>query len=78
VADTTFADLRALTAAGLSLTSELSLDAVLQKVVDMARQQAGARYAALSVLGEDGEIERFVCSGMSRAQHNSDRKRGAI
>jgi signal transduction histidine kinase len=68
VADTTFADLRALTEAGLSLTSELSLDAVLQKVVDMARRQAGARYAALSVLGEDGEIERFVCSGMSRAQ----------
>ena len=68
MADTTFADLRALTEAGLSLTSELSLDAVLQKVVDMARRQAGARYAALSVLGEDGEIERFVCSGMSRAQ----------
>lgn len=58
-------ELRALAAAGVSLTSELSLEVVLQKVADVAREQVGARYAALSVLGPDGAIERFITSGIS-------------
>lgn len=58
-------EIRALLEASVSLTSELSLDSVLQKVVDVAREQIGARYAALSVLNSDGEIEKFISSGIT-------------
>lgn len=50
------------------MTSELSLDAVLQKVVDVARDLVKARYGALSVLDAAGNIEQFVTSGIS-AEH---------
>lgn len=62
------ADLRALAEAGVTLTSELSLQAVLQKVVEVAREQVGARYAALSVLGPDGEVRQFLTSGISEEE----------
>jgi two-component system sensor histidine kinase DevS len=58
-------DLRALTEAGISLTSELSVDGVLQKVVDVARELAGARYAALGVLDGEGKMTRFLFSGLT-------------
>lgn len=57
--------LRALTEAGIVLTSELSLDAVLQKLVDVARNLVQARYGALSVLDGDGQIRQFLTSGIS-------------
>lgn len=58
--------------AGLALTAELDLDAVLQRIVDLAAEITSARYAALGVLGPDGTITRFVTSGMS------DEERAAI
>lgn len=58
-------DIRALAEAGASLTSELSLQAVLQRVVDVAREHVEARYAALSVLSGEGEIEQFISSGIT-------------
>jgi two-component system sensor histidine kinase DevS len=61
-------DIRALAEAGISLTSELSLRAVLQKVVDVARHNIGARYAALSVLANDGRIEQFLTSGITDSE----------
>lgn len=64
-------DIRALAEAGISLTSELSLRAVLQKVVDVARDNIGARYAALSVLTEDGRIEQFISSGITDAERSA-------
>ena len=51
--------------AGIALTSELSLDGILQKLVDVARQQVGARYAAISVLDTNGDIAEFVTSGIT-------------
>ncbi len=54
-----------MTEAGVTLTSELALETVLQRVVDIARDLVGARYAALSVLGPSGEITRFITSGIS-------------
>jgi GAF domain-containing protein/two-component sensor histidine kinase len=57
--------LAALNEASLSLTSELSLGAVLQKVVDLSRQVVQARYGALGVLDEQGRIQEFVTSGIS-------------
>jgi signal transduction histidine kinase len=51
--------------AGVALASELSLDAVLQKIVEAAAELTGARYAALGVLDESGHgLERFVFTGI--------------
>lgn len=61
-------DIRALIEASVSLTSELTLDTVLQKVVDVARGQIGAKYAALSVLNGEGGIQRFVTSGITEEE----------
>jgi signal transduction histidine kinase len=57
--------LRALVDAGVALASELSIDAVLQKIVEAAAELTGARYAALGVLDESGHgLERFVFTGI--------------
>jgi len=57
--------LRGLLDAGISLSSELSLDAVLQKLVDTAATLTGARYAALGVIDRAGrELERFITTGI--------------
>src|SRR5919198_1070795 len=58
--------LRALLDAGIALSSELSLDAVLQKLVEAAAELTGARYAALGVIDRSGDaLERFVTHGVS-------------
>ena len=59
------AQLAALHEASLALLSELDLETVLQRVVDLARELAGARYGALSVVDERGGIVRFLTSGLS-------------
>ena len=51
--------------AGLTLASELSLDAVLQRIVELSVDITGARYGALGVLGDDGRIEEFVTQGIT-------------
>lgn len=61
-------ELRALTEAGINLTSELSLDKVLQKVVDVARDLVKAKYGAMSVLNDQGEIVQFLTSGISQEE----------
>ena len=50
--------------AGLALASELDLDALLQRIADLARDVVGARYGAVGVVGEDGLLLRFVYSGI--------------
>lgn len=57
-------ELHALQQATLGIHGELSLDVILQKVVDQARVLLGARYGALSVVARDGTIERFLASGI--------------
>jgi signal transduction histidine kinase len=57
--------LRALLAANRSIVEELSLPAVLRRVVAAAQAVAGARYAALGVIGPDGLLEQFVHTGMT-------------
>src|SRR5919106_3182122 len=52
--------------AGLALASELDLDALLQRIADVAREVLGARYAAVGVVGEDGLLLRFVYSGIDK------------
>jgi signal transduction histidine kinase len=51
--------------AGLALASELDLDAVLQRIVDLAGAITSARYGAMGVLADDGRIQRFVTTGVS-------------
>lgn len=55
----------ALVSAGLALASELSLPAVLQKIVDLACDVSAARYGALGVLGRDGKIQEFITHGVT-------------
>ena len=62
------ARLQALTIAGMSLTSELDSATVLQRVVDQARAVARAKYAALGVFDEDGEVDQFITSGISEEE----------
>lgn len=64
---------RLLIEAGLALSSELDLDAVLHRIVELAVELTGARYGALGVLGEQvPRIERFVTRGVT------DEERAAI
>ncbi len=59
-------ELVALREASLDIGAELSLSALLEKVVEQARQLIKTRYGALSVVDEGGDIRSFVTSGLSR------------
>ncbi len=62
--------LRALVDAGVAITSELSLDALLQRLVEKAAELTGARYAALGVIDRSGSgLERFVTTGIDAETH---------
>lgn len=68
---------------GSSLLSELDLEAVLQSVVEAARELTGARYAALGVLDrERRELERFINLGIDEETQrdigNLPRGRGVL
>jgi signal transduction histidine kinase len=57
--------LRILVHAGIALNSELSLDALLQRLVETAAELTGARYAALGVIDRAGQsLERFFTAGI--------------
>jgi signal transduction histidine kinase len=57
--------LRALVETGVAITSELSLDALLQRLVESASELTGARYAALGVIDPSGTaLERFLTTGI--------------
>jgi signal transduction histidine kinase len=56
---------RALVEAGIAIGSELSLDAVLARLVETAAELTGARYAALGVIDREGKrLERFLVHGL--------------
>src|SRR6266576_6162337 len=62
--------LRALVDAGVAIASELSLDALLQRLVEKAAELTGARYAALGVIDQSGSgLERFVTTGIDAETH---------
>jgi signal transduction histidine kinase len=68
--------LEALHEAAITLTTELELSTVLQKVVDLSRQLVNARYGALGVLSEDGDfLQQLITSGLSPEQRG---RMGAI
>lgn len=51
--------------AGVALASELSLSALLQRIVDVAVEITEARYGALGVLGPDGRLSGFITHGVT-------------
>lgn len=55
----------ALHAASLELVKDVSLETLLERIASTACEQAGARYAALGVLDDDGRLERFISVGMA-------------
>jgi signal transduction histidine kinase len=57
--------LRAVSDAVLAVASELSVEEVLQRLVERARELAGARYAALGIPDGEGGFSRFLVAGMS-------------
>jgi signal transduction histidine kinase len=61
---------RSLIDAGIAVTSELSLDAVLQKIVESAAELTGSKYAALGVIDRSGlALERFLTTGIDPETH---------
>jgi signal transduction histidine kinase len=62
--------LRGLLEAGRALVAELDVDAVLDRLLDVARDLTGAQYAAMGVLNEARTgLERFVTRGVDEPTH---------
>jgi len=61
-------ELIALDAATRGIAGVLDLDRVLQLITDRVRELAHAQYAALGIVDQEGGIERFITSGISRAE----------
>ncbi len=59
--------LKAVSDAVLAVAAELSVEEVLQLLVDRARELAGARYAALGIPDGEGGFGRFLVAGMDDA-----------
>src|ERR671936_1339036 len=60
--------LRTLLETGIALSSELSLNAVLERIVEAAASLMDARYAALGVIDRSGTaLERFITTGVDDA-----------
>jgi two-component system, NarL family, sensor histidine kinase DevS len=55
----------ALHRASLELIKDVSLEHLLERIAVTACEQAGARYAALGVLDEDGGLKQFITVGMT-------------
>jgi two-component system, NarL family, sensor histidine kinase DevS len=55
----------ALHQASLELVKDVSLETLLERIVSLACEQAGAKYGALGVLDEDGDLKHFITFGMS-------------
>jgi signal transduction histidine kinase len=61
-------ELAAMDAATRGIAGVLDLDRVLQLITDRVRELAHAQYAALGIVDQDYGIERFITSGVSRAE----------
>jgi two-component system, NarL family, sensor histidine kinase DevS len=56
--------LAALHRASLELVGDISLESLLHRIAVMACEQVDARYAAVGILGENGQLEQFIPVGM--------------
>ena len=60
----------ALHKASVELVKDISLESVLERIAVLACEQAGARYAALGVINDQGKLEQFIPVGMSKSEIN--------
>ena len=63
------AGLAALDVAVQGISGALELEAVLQLIVDRVRDLVDAEYAALGIVHPNGEIDRFITSGLAPGEH---------
>lgn len=61
-------DIVALHRATLSIVSDLSLEGVLQRILQAAKELTDARYAALGIPSESGGLETFLTLGLSEEE----------
>jgi len=54
--------------ASLELVRQNTLPDLLKRIAELAKEQAGAEYAALGVLDENGKLEQFIPVGMTHPQ----------
>ena len=66
--DRATAALEAMSDAVLAIAAERSVERVLQRIVDAARELASARYAALGVPDGEGNFSQFITSGMTEEE----------
>jgi signal transduction histidine kinase len=64
--------LAAVHSAGISLASEMTLEPLLLRFVDLAREITNAQYGALGIVADDDRLEQFITSGIT------EEERGAI
>jgi two-component system sensor histidine kinase DevS len=60
--------LAALHHASLELVQDISLESLLERIAIVACEQVGARYAAVGVLDENGELDQFIPIGMTPSE----------
>lgn len=60
--------MRALHRASLSLFADLSLEGILGRIVQAAMELSNAKYAALGVPDEQGDLSRFIARGLSEEE----------
>jgi signal transduction histidine kinase len=65
------ARLQQLLDAMLTVGSDLSLPTVLQRIVDSACQLVNARYGALGVMGDHGELSELVTVGVDQSTYDA-------
>ena len=58
-----------LSAASLRISASLDLNTVLREVVDSARTLTGARFGGVVTVGDSGQVQEFVTSGITAAEH---------
>jgi len=58
----------ALHRASLELVKDVSLETLLERIANVALEQVSARYAALGVLDDNGQLKQFIHVGMTPAQ----------
>ncbi|MDX1503123.1 MAG: GAF domain-containing sensor histidine kinase [Thermoanaerobaculia bacterium] len=75
----TNAELLALHRAARSIHGELSLEAVLRRVVNQAAELLDARYGAIAVYDDEGRVQRFIVTGITPEEERAigDPPRGA-
>ncbi len=63
--------LRAVDEAARAVAGVLSVDRVLQVIVDRVRELVDAKYAALGIVDATGRIDRFITSGIARSTRDA-------